>query len=148
MSCHKVLGLTLCDTLKWKENTNEIITKASKRFHILRVLKNSGVPSMDLICVYNALVCSVLEYSCVVWATSLPRYLVDQIERIQKRAMRILIPGLKYEQALPQANVTSLEMRRDHHCRPGLPAAPPSPPPPPLPSYSAPLASFKEQQYF
>ena len=90
-----VLGLTLCDTVKWKENTNEIITKASKRLHILRVSKRAGVFSMDLICVYNASVRSVLEYSYVIWATRLPRYLVDQIERIQKRAMRILLPGLK-----------------------------------------------------
>ena len=116
VSCHKVVGLTLCDTLKWKENTNEIITKASKRLHILRGLKRAGVPSVDLICVYNALVPSVLEYSCVVWATSLPRYLVDQIERIQERTMRILFPGIKYQQALAQANMTSLEMRRDHLC--------------------------------
>ena len=52
--------------------------------------------------------------SCVVWATSFPRYLVDQIDSIQNRAMRILFPGLKYRQALAQANVTSLETRRDH----------------------------------
>ncbi|KAK2565549.1 hypothetical protein P5673_010668 [Acropora cervicornis] len=106
VSCHKGLGLTLWDTLKWMENTNEIITKTSKRLHILRVLKRSGVPSTDLICVYNTLVRSVLEYSSVVWATSLPRSLVDQIQRIQKRAMRIPFPGLS------TANATSLEMRR------------------------------------
>ena len=68
---------------------------------------------MELLCVYNALVRSVLEYSCVVWATSLPRYLVDQIERI-KKAMRIPFPGLKYQQALAQAKVTSLDIGRDH----------------------------------
>ena len=106
VSCHKGLGLILWDTLKWIENTNEIITKTSKRLHILRVLKRAGVPSTDLICVYNTLVRSVLEYSSVVWATSLLRYLVDQIQRIQKHAMRIPFPGLS------TANATSLEMRR------------------------------------
>ena len=59
-----------------------------------------GVPSVELLCVYNALFRSVLEYSYVIWATSLPRYIVDQIERIKKRAMRILFPDLKYQQAL------------------------------------------------
>ena len=53
-SCHKVLGLTLCDTLKWKENTNEVITKVSKSPHVLRALKHIRVPCMDFICVYNA----------------------------------------------------------------------------------------------
>ena len=106
VSCHKELALILWDTLKWIENTNEIITKTSKRLHILRVLKRAGVPSTDLVCVYNTLVRSVLEYSSVVWATSLLRYLVDQIQRIQKHAMRIPFPGLS------RANATSLEMRR------------------------------------
>lgn len=104
VSCHKGLGLILWDTLKWMENTNEIITKTSKRLHILRVLKRAGVPSTDLICVYNTLVRSVLEYSSVVWATSLPRSLVDQIQRIQKRTMRIPFPGLS------TANATSVDV--------------------------------------
>ena len=30
VSSYKVLGLTLCDTLKWNDNTNEIVSKASK----------------------------------------------------------------------------------------------------------------------
>ena len=36
VSSYKVLGLTLCDTLKWNDNTNEIVSKESKRLHILR----------------------------------------------------------------------------------------------------------------
>ena len=58
---YKVLGLTLCDTLKWNDNTNEIVSKASKRLHILRVLKRVGVPPVDLVTIYSALVRSVLE---------------------------------------------------------------------------------------
>ena len=60
VSSYKVLGLTLCDTLKWNDNTNEIISKASKRLHILRVLRHAGVTPVDLITIYNALVRSVL----------------------------------------------------------------------------------------
>ena len=29
VSSYKVLGLTLCDTLKWNDNTNEIVSKAT-----------------------------------------------------------------------------------------------------------------------
>ena len=61
-------------------------------------------------------VSSVLEYSSVVWATCLPRFLIDQLEAIQKRALRIVYPDLHYQQALEQANITSLEDRRAHLC--------------------------------
>ena len=116
VSSYKVLGLTLCDTLKWNDNTNEIVSKASKRLHILRVLKRAGVPPVDLVTIYSALVRSVLEYSSVFWATCLPRFLIDQLEAIQKRALRIVYPDLHYQQALAQANITSLEDRRAHLC--------------------------------
>ena len=46
MSCtvmiHKVLGVTIQSNLKW-----EVVAKASKRLHILRVLKRGGVPPAD-----------------------------------------------------------------------------------------------------
>ena len=110
---YKVLGL--CDTLRWNNNTNNI-SKVSKQLHILRVLKRAGVPPVDLVTIYSTLVCSVLEYSSVVWATCLPRFLIDQLEAIQKRALRIVYPDLHYQQALAQANITSLEDRRAHLC--------------------------------
>ena len=111
VSSHKVLGLTMSNTLKWNDNTNDIVSKASKRLHILRVLKRVGVPPADLVTIYSALVRSLLEYSSVLWAFCLPRLLVDQLEAIQKRAMRIIYPDLHYQQALAQANITSLEDR-------------------------------------
>ena len=116
VSSYKVLGLTLSDTLKWNDNTTEIVSKASKRLYILRVLKRAGVPPTDLITIYNALVHSVLEYSCVVWATCLPRFLIDQFETIQKRALSILYPTLNYQQALTLTNIPSLEERRAKLC--------------------------------
>ena len=91
VKCYKVLGLTLSDTLKWNDNINEIV---SKRLHILWVLKRAGVPPVDLVTVYIALVRSILECSSVVWATSLPRFLIDQLEAIQKRALRIALRAL------------------------------------------------------
>ena len=53
VSYHKVLCLTLCNILKWKENANEIITNTSKHLFILRVLKRTEVPSTDHICIYS-----------------------------------------------------------------------------------------------
>ena len=59
---------------------------------------------------------SVLEYCCVTWATSIPAYLDDKIERVQKRALRILFPEKHYSDALSCANVTCLDVRREELC--------------------------------
>ena len=111
---YKVLCLALCNTLKWNDNINEIVTKASKRLYILRVLKGAGVPSSELLNVYFALIRSVLEYCCFMWSNSLPLYLSDQIERVQKRALRILFPNSHYNDALSLRKITRLDARRDN----------------------------------
>ena len=72
---HKVLGLVIQDNLKWNENPRMIVSKASKRLHIIRVLRRGGVSAADLLDIYVALVRSVREYCCVVWHNVLPAYL-------------------------------------------------------------------------
>ena len=111
---YKVLGLTLCNTLKWNDNINGIVTKASKRLYILRVLKGAGVFPSDLLNIYFALIRSVLEYCCVTWSNGLPLYLSDKIERVQKRALRILFPNPHYNDALSLCKITRLDARRDN----------------------------------
>ncbi len=79
---HKILGLVLQDNFKWTGHVAMIVTKASKRLHILRVLKRDGIQHSDLILIYYALIQSVLEYCCIVWHNNLPGYLADSIERV------------------------------------------------------------------
>lgn len=69
---HKVIGLVIQDNLKWNENTCMIVSKVSKRLHIIRVLCRGGVSAAHLLVIYVALVRSVLEYCCVVWHNALP----------------------------------------------------------------------------
>ena len=113
---HKVLGLTIQNNLKWDLHISEIVTKASKRLHILRVLKRSGVSPFHLLRVYFALIRSLLEYCCPVWHSSLTINLSDKIERVQKRTMRIIYPTLSYDAALDQAKCSTLRARRDGLC--------------------------------
>ena len=94
VDAHKVLGVTIQSNLKWDLHINEVVAKASKRLHILRVLKRGGVPPADLLKVYFALIRSVLEYCCPVWHNVLPVKLSDNIKRVQKRALRIIFPAL------------------------------------------------------
>ena len=57
-----------------------IVTKTSKRLHILRVLRRGGIPQHDLIAIYYALIRSILEYCCPVWHCGLPKHQSEQIE--------------------------------------------------------------------
>ena len=113
---YKLLGLTMQNNLKWDLHVSEIVTKASKRIHILRVLKRNGVSSPHLLQVYFTLVRPLLEYCCPVWHSSLTINLSDKVERVQKCSMRIIYPNLNYDAALIQAKCSPLSVRRDSIC--------------------------------
>ena len=112
VSVHKVLGITLCDNLKWGQNTKEIVDKVCKRLYLLRVLKRAGVLPDHLITMYCALVRSVLEYACQVWSSSVQSHLKQQLECVQKHALRIIFTGSDYETALCRGSIPSLSERR------------------------------------
>ena len=61
-----VRGLVIQDSLEWNEHICMIVSKVSKRLHIMRVLSRRGVIASDLVAIYVALVRSFLEYRCVV----------------------------------------------------------------------------------
>jgi hypothetical protein len=105
-----------CFDLKWNGHIAMIVKKASKRFHILRVLKRGGIPPHELILIYYALIRSVLEYCCIVWHNNLPAYLADSIERVRKRALNIILPGRSSREALSQPHCSRLDERRDALC--------------------------------
>jgi hypothetical protein len=113
---HKALGLTIQNNLKWDKHIRSIIAKGSKRLHILRTLRRSGILPADLIKIYSTLIRSILEYSCEVWSNSLPQYHSDELERLQKRVMRIIFPGLSYDEALVMAGFKRLDNRRNTIC--------------------------------
>ncbi len=87
--------------------------KASKRLHILRVLKRAGLSDQ---LTKTSLAGSVLEYCCVTWSNNIPEYLSQKIERIQKRAMRIIFQNVHYDDALVMANCQRLDDRRSELC--------------------------------
>lgn len=108
----KVLGVSLQNDLKWKSHVDNITKKAAKRLYIIRVLKRNGLPVDDLITILKTLIRSVLQYSCPVWHSSLPTYLSDKIEKIQRRAFRIIYPFQSYNDALSMSGCLSLAENR------------------------------------
>ena len=96
----KLLGVTISSDLTWNTHIDEICAKASRRLYALRILKRSGAPSKDIITVYSAFIRLLLEYACQVWHFSLPQFLTDQIEQVQRRALRIALTQMSYKEGL------------------------------------------------
>ena len=74
--------------------------KVSSRLYFLRQLKRAKLPSNDLLLFYVTCIRPVAEYACEVFHDSLPKYLSDDLEKLQKRACRIILPGHSYEMHL------------------------------------------------
>ena len=73
------------------------------------------MPTLDLITVYCSPIRSAIKYASAVFA-NLPKYLSDALEGIQKRALRIILPNLHYDEALILGGLPSLEDRRAAAC--------------------------------
>ena len=108
----KVLGLTLSSNLKWNNHVDEIVKKSRKRLYCLSQLKRSGLKPPELIQFYRTCIRPITEYASPVFHDCLPAYLSKDIESIQRRAMRISFPSLSYKEALNEAGLISLSVRR------------------------------------
>ena len=64
---------------------------------------------------YLTCIRSVLEYASPVFHRALPEYLSDDLERLQKRALRIIHPDLSYRRALEQSKLPTLYERREEN---------------------------------
>ena len=106
--------MTISQDLTWNKHVANIVKKAGKRLY---QLKHAGITQKDLFSVYVSVVRPVLEYACPVWHTNLPQYLSDNIEVIQKRALKCIFSGLGYAEILRRVNLDTLNVRRDSICQ-------------------------------
>ena len=91
------------------------ICKGSKRLYAMRALTKCGLTDRQLVLVYCSIIKSVLEYASPAWA-GFTQYLSDQIESIQKRALKIIFPSLCYKDALKKSGLILLCQRREDAC--------------------------------
>ena len=100
VSSAKIFCVTLCSGLRWNDHVNEAITKANKRLYFLVLLKRAGVSPHDIIKFYCTVVRPSYEYCSHFFHHALPEYLVNDIERVQKRALSIISPDCPYSLCL------------------------------------------------
>ena len=116
VSSYKLLGLWIDDDLKWKSNTEYVVKKAAKRLYFLKTLKGYNAPREDLKIFYISAIRSIVEFGAQIWHGGLTQEQSKDIERIQRRAMKIICPRKTYKQALTECGLHTLEYRRDIMC--------------------------------
>ena len=106
------MGLTIANNLQWNSHVKGVCKKVSTRLYFLRQLKRGNVPPKDLLLFYITCIRPVAEYACEVFHDAIPKYLSDDIEKLQKRACRIILLECRYNEALDQLGLVTLSARR------------------------------------
>ena len=112
----QLLGLTLTQNLSWHKNTENIVKKANTRLIMLQRLYDFNLPVEDMLDIYFLFIRSMLEYSCVVWHSSITEEEITSIERVQKTALKMILREryTDYLSALELTGLTTLRERRTH----------------------------------
>ena len=114
----KLLGVIVSDSLSWDSNTMQLIKRANSRMRLLHKLVEFGVAVPDLVNIYVLYVRSILEQSCQVWNSALTLENSQNLERVQKTSLKIILKSdyQSYENALDVTCLTTLAERRLKLC--------------------------------
>ena len=114
----KLLGLKIRDDLSWKSNTSELTRKAYSRMLIIKKLVQFDVPMDDLLYIYALYIRSVTEQSAVVLHSAITKGEQNDLERVQKVALRIILGQnyTSYPEALNFTGLDTLSDRRRNLC--------------------------------
>ena len=114
----RLLGTIIQNDLTWDMNTASLVKKANGRMELLRRVASFGTPSKDLRELYFIFVRSILEQSATVWHSSLTQENANDLERVQKSALRIILGERykSYKEGLAQLEIETLAERREILC--------------------------------
>ena len=104
----KLLGTIITNDLKWDSNCKSLVKKANSRMELLRKFSSFGLDQVELKNIYVIFIRSVLEQSATVWHSSLTEENKNDLERVQKSAVRIIM-GNKYKGYIKSLETLELE---------------------------------------
>ena len=110
----KLLGVHLSTEMNWNIHVVEIIKKANKCIFIIRRAKQFQFSLRTIITLYQWYVRTTLEYAAPVWHPGLTEQQHGQLERVQRRCVRIML-GQQYqgyEAALEQLHLSTRLQRK------------------------------------
>ena len=114
----RLLGTIISNDLSWDLNTATVVKKANARMELLRKVASFGTSPEELKNIYILFIRSLLEQSATVWHSSLTEENKNDLERVQKTALKIIL-GEKYQsykKALNKLSLETLNDRREKLC--------------------------------
>ena len=114
----KLLGCIISSDLKFQKNTSYMVKKAYARMTILQKLYSFSVPVPDMVTIYKLYVRSLVEQNVAVWNSSITAAESEDIERVQKVAVKIILKNhyTCYEESLKILGLEKLKSRRSALC--------------------------------
>ena len=102
VDCMKILGINIQNNLRWDTQVITMCNAFNRRLYFLRQLKR----------------CGTLEYACPVWHSGLTRRQKELLEKLQKRAFRIILSvdvvgRTSYDYMCDTVQLPPLEERRE-----------------------------------
>ena len=98
--------------------TADIVKRANARMRLLQKVTEFSPPTKDLVTVYTMYIRSILEQSCTVGHSRLTVQNSEDLERLQKSALRIILGQnyITYEDGLETLMLSKLSDRREKLC--------------------------------
>ena len=114
----KLLGIFLTSDLRWEVNCKAIYKKAMKKMWLLRRLKNLKLDHYTILDFYLKEIRPLSEHGVVVWNSGLTKNQINELEKIQKVALKIILGEhyISYDVACTLMNVMPLKYRRSDLC--------------------------------
>ena len=113
----KLLGVTISNDFSWQTHIEDMIYKSSRALYMLHVMKRYRPPQEQMIKIYTSYIRPLLEYCAPVYHAGLTAKQAQQLERVQKRALKIIAGYDKtYQQILQQLKLDTLADRRQMLC--------------------------------
>ena len=111
----KFLGFYIDEKLDFHQHSTHIYKKLNSALHMLNKIKNI-IPQQQKILIYNAIFKSHIEYGINIWTTNMKA--VNKIEKLQKRAIRIIDGGRQKKHSEPlfkKYNILQLKDLINYH---------------------------------
>ena len=114
----RLLGVVITSNLNWQAHVDHMCQKAFNRLWMIRRLKPLGATVDELIEVYQTQIRCLLEFAVAAWNSGLTKAQINQLERVQKCALAIILQDdyVDYGHALSSVNLKSLQDRRHALC--------------------------------
>jgi hypothetical protein len=110
----RLLGVVVTSNLNWQAHVDYMCTKAFSRLWMIRRLKPLGATIEELIEVYQTQIRCLLEFTVAAWNSGLTKVQINQLERVQKCALAIILQEdyVSYSPAQSSVNLESLQDSR------------------------------------